>query len=156
MTPSDSGMRKISYSGIFLWVSSEHTKWPSNDFFLNSSPIKWSLLYYCLWLRVVAEYLLAGVLLSFVVDVRLSTSLFIFHLISFSPHFIVHVSSQFRQSTLHCSCFIVISFSSQSISFISSITVHLVHICLIWLHSYYMIIQLYCQFHISVSPVSGN
>ena len=29
-----------------------------------------------------------------------------FHLISFSPHFIVHVSSYFLQSTLHCSCFI--------------------------------------------------
>ena len=37
--------------------------------------------------------------------VTLSTSLFIFHLISFSQHFIVYVSSQFHQSTLHCSCF---------------------------------------------------
>ena len=33
------------------------------------------------------------------------TSLFMFDLISFSPHFIVHVSCQFRQFTLHCSCF---------------------------------------------------
>ena len=31
MTPLDSGMWKISDSRIFLWVSSEHTKWPSND-----------------------------------------------------------------------------------------------------------------------------
>ena len=52
-------------------------------------------LYQCLWLRVVVEYLLAGVLLSFVVDVTLSTSLFMFHLISFSPHFIDHVSLLF-------------------------------------------------------------
>ena len=34
VTPSDSGVRKISDSRIFLWVSSEHTKWPSNDFSL--------------------------------------------------------------------------------------------------------------------------
>ena len=60
------------------------------------------------------EYLLAGVLLCFVVDVTLSTSLFMFHLISFSPHFIVHESSlpsadtsllmfhcYFLQSTVH-------------------------------------------------------
>ena len=49
--------------------------------------------------------------------VTLSTLLFMFHLISFSPHFIVHVSSHFLESTLHWSCFIFISFSSQSISF---------------------------------------
>ena len=54
-----------------------------------------------------------------------------FHYISFSPHFIVHVSSHFLESTLHCSCFIFISFSPQSISFISPTTVHLVHIYLI-------------------------
>ena len=52
-------------------------------------------LYYCLRLRVVVEYLLAGVLLSSVVDVTLSTLLFMFHLISFSLHVIVHVSSYF-------------------------------------------------------------
>ena len=34
VTPSDSGLWKISDSRIFLWVSSEHTKWPSNDFSL--------------------------------------------------------------------------------------------------------------------------
>ena len=68
----------------------------------------------CVWLRVVVEYLLAGVLLSFAVDVTLSTSLFIFHLISFSPHFIDHVSLFFPSvhSATH-------SFHpSQSISFI--------------------------------------
>ena len=42
------------------------------------------------------------------------------HLISCSPHFIVHVSFHFFQSALHCSCFSFISFSPQSISFISS------------------------------------
>ena len=34
VTPSDSRIRKKVDSRIFLWVSSEHTKWPSNDFFL--------------------------------------------------------------------------------------------------------------------------
>ena len=34
VTPSDSRMRNISDSRIFLWVFSEHTKWPSNDFSL--------------------------------------------------------------------------------------------------------------------------
>ena len=53
-----------------------------------------------------------------VADVTLSTSLFVFHLISFSPHFIVHVPSYFLQSKLHWSCFIFISFSPQAISFI--------------------------------------
>ena len=67
-------------------------------------------------------------------NVTLSTSLFMFHLISFSPHFTVHVSSHFLQSTLHWSCFIFISFSPQSISFISPTTVHLIHIYLIWLY----------------------
>ena len=36
----------------------------------------------------------------------LPTLLFMFHLTSFSPHFIVHVSSLFLQSTPHCSSFI--------------------------------------------------
>ena len=102
-------------------------------------------------------------------DVTLSTSLFMFQLIPFSPHFIVHLSCQFRHSTLYCSCFIsfpsvrtslimfhFISFSPQSISFISPITVDLAHTYLIWLCSYYMIIQPYCQFHFSTNPVSGN
>ena len=35
VTPSDSRIRKISDSRIFLWVSSEHTKWPSSDFSLT-------------------------------------------------------------------------------------------------------------------------
>ena len=91
-----------------------------------------------------------------VLDVTLSTSLFMFHLISFSPYFIVHVSSYFLQSTLHWSCLIFISFSPQSISYISPTTVHLVHVYLIWLYLYYMVIQPHCQFHFSANPVSGN
>ena len=51
------------------------------------------------------------------------TSLFMFSLISFSPHFIDHVS-------------FFISFSPQSISFISSTIVQLIYIYLIWLHSW--------------------
>ena len=91
-----------------------------------------------------------------VLGVTLSTSLFMFHLISFSPYFIVHVSSYFLQSTLHWSCLIFISFSPQSISYISPTTVHLVHVYLIWLYLYYMVIQPHCQFHFSANPVSGN
>ena len=89
-------------------------------------------------------------------DVTLSTSLFMFHVISFSPHFIDHVSFYILESTLHWSCFIFISFSPQSISFISPTTVHLVHVCLIWLYSYYMVIQTHCQFHFSANAISGN
>ena len=80
-------------------------------------------------------------------DVTLSTSLFMFHPIFLSPHFFVHVSllfpsvhislfmfhCYFLQFTLHCSCFIVISFSPQYIPFTY-------HISLIWLYSYYMVI----------------
>ena len=55
--------------------------------------------------------------------------------------FTVHVSSYFLKSTLHCSCFIFVSFSPQSISFISPTTVQLVHIYLIWLDSHHMVIQ---------------
>ena len=84
------------------------------------------------------------------------SSLFMFHLSSISPHFIVCVSSHFLQSTLHCSCFILISFSPQSTSFISPTTVHLIHIYLIWLQSQYMVIQPYCQFHFPANHVSGN
>ena len=64
-------------------------------------------------------------------DVALSTSLFMCHLTSFSPHFIVHVSTQFCQSTLHWSCFI--SFPSVHTSLIIfhfyffQSTVHLTH-----------------------------
>ena len=54
-----------------------------------------------------------------------------FYLISVTPHIIVHVSSHFLESTLHWSCFIFISFSPQSISFISPTTVHLNHVYLI-------------------------
>ena len=69
-------------------------------------------------------------------DITLSTSLFLFCLISFSPHFIVHVSYHFLQSRAHWSCFMFISFSPQSISFITPTTIHLIHIYLIWLYSY--------------------
>ena len=34
VTSSDSRIRKIFESRSFFWVSSEHTKWPSNDFSL--------------------------------------------------------------------------------------------------------------------------
>ena len=68
------------------------------------------------------------VTLSISLFISVHTSLFTFDLISFSPHFIVHVSSHFLQSTLHWSCFIFISFSPQSISFISSTIVHLLFI----------------------------
>ena len=91
-----------------------------------------------------------------VLGVTLSTSLFMFHLISFSPHFIVHVSSHFLESILHRSCFILIPVSPQSISYISPTTVHLVHAYLIWLYSYCMVIQPNCQFHFSANIVSGN
>ena len=53
-------------------------------------------------------------------DVTLSTSLLMFHLISFSTNLFI--------------MFHFISFSPQSISFISSTIVHLVHIYLSWLH----------------------
>ena len=56
-------------------------------------------------------------------SVTLLTSLFMFFLISFSTHFIVHVSSHFLQSTLHCSCFI---------------SFHPVHTSLIMFHFYFL------------------
>ena len=68
-------------------------------------------------------------------SVTLLTSLFMFHLISFSPHF-----------------FIFFSFILQSISFISSTIVHLIHIYLIWLHSYYIVIQPDCPFRLIANP----
>ena len=88
-------------------------------------------LYYCLRLRVVVEYLLAGVLLSSVVDVTLSTLLFMFHLISFSLHVIVHVSSYFLQSRLHRSCFMSVpSVHTSSLMFhcyFLQSAIHLIH-----------------------------
>ena len=92
----------------------------------------------------------------FILFPSVHTLLFMFHLISISPQFIAHASSHFLQSTLHWLCFTFISFNPQSILFISPTTVHLVHIYLIWLYSYYMVIQLYCQFHFSANSVSGN
>ena len=56
--------------------------------------------------------------LCFISFPSVHTSLFMLHLISFSPHFIVHVPSHFLQSTFHWSCIIFISFRSQSISLI--------------------------------------
>ena len=67
-----------------------------------------------MWLRVVAEYLLVGILLSFVVDVTLSTSMFMFHLIFLSPHFIVRTSLLFPAVHSPSHSF----YLSQSISFI--------------------------------------
>ena len=54
-----------------------------------------------------------------------------FHLISFSPYFIVHVSSHIRQFTLHGSCFISFPWVHTSLVmfhfyFLQS-TVHLIH-----------------------------
>ena len=43
----------------------------------------------------------------FILFPSVHTSLFMFHLISFSPHFNVHVLTYFLQSTLHCSCFML-------------------------------------------------
>ena len=41
--------------------------------------------------------------------VTLPTSLFMFHLVSFTRHYIVHFLSNFLQPTLYCSCFILFS-----------------------------------------------
>ena len=61
------------------------------------------------------------------------TSLFMFHFISFSPHFIDYVPFLFPS---------VHSISHSHLFF--------------WLHSYYMFIQPYYQFHFSANPASGN
>ena len=104
-----------------------------------------------------------------ITSVTLSTSLFMFHLISLSPHFIVHVSSHIRQSIFHCSSFISFPWVHTSLImfhfyFLQS-TVHLIHFTyhspsrscyLIWLYSYYMVIQPHCQSHFLANPVSGN
>ena len=66
------------------------------------------------------------------------TSLFVFHLIFFSPHFILHISFHFLQSTVHLIHFIY----------------HIFH--LNWLHTYCMVIQSYCQFPFSANPISGS
>ena len=58
-----------------------------------------------------------------VFNITSSTSLFMLHVVSFSLHFTFLVSSHFRQSTLHCSCFI---------SFL------LVHTSLIMFHFYFL------------------
>ena len=73
--------------------------------------------------------------------------------------FIVCVSSNFLQSTIHCSCFIsfpsvytslfmlyFISIRQQSVSFISSIIVHLIHIYHIWSYSITLSVNLIVSF----------
>ena len=76
--------------------------------------------------------------------------------------FIVHVSSYFLQSTFYCSCFISVPSALASLFMFHLISIsprfidHLVHIYLIWLYSYYMVIQPYCQFHFPVNPICGN
>ena len=78
---------------------------------------------------------------------RLHCSCFI---LFFSVHtFLFMFHYYFLQSTFPCSCFIVISFSPQSIPFTY-------HISLIWLYSCYMVIQPHGQFHFSANPFSGN
>ena len=99
-----------------------------------------------------------------------------FHIISFSSHFIDHVLSHFLQSTPHCSCFILspsvytslfmfhlISFSPHLIVHVSSYffqsTLHcscfisFPFIYLIWLYSYYMVIQPHCKCHFLANQV---
>ena len=76
-------------------------------------------------------------------DVTLSTSLFMFHLISFSPHLIDHVSFLFPSVHGPSHSFHL----PQSISFTFT---------LFMLYSYYIVIQSYCQFHFSVNLASGN
>ena len=69
----------------------------------------------CIWSWLLHYWLHCS---CFILFPSVHTSLFMFHLISFSPHFIVHVPSHFLQSTLHWSCIIFISFRPQSISLI--------------------------------------
>ena len=82
----------------------------------------------CIWSWLLHYWLYCSCFISFP---SVHTSLFMFHLVSFSPHFIVHASSHFLQSTLHCSC--SISFPSIHISLIMhhfyflQATVHLTH-----------------------------
>ena len=65
---------------------------------------------------------------------------FIYHSPSHSPYLIAFILH--RHSTL-----LSVPPFSQS---------RLIHIHHIWLHSYYIVIQPYCQFHLSANPVSGN
>ena len=77
------------------------------------------------------------------------TSLIMFHLISFSPHFIDHVLSHFLQSTPHCSCFILFPsvytslFMFHLISFSPHLTVHV--------SSYFHQSTLHCSCFIIIS-----
>ena len=62
------------------------------------------------------------------------------------------MSSFFLQSTLHYSYFGFISLSPQFILFISPTTVHLLYIYLLWLYSYYMVIQVFVSFTFQPIP----
>ena len=55
---------------------------------------------------------------------HLSTSLFMFHLISFSLHFIDHVSFYFLQSTVHLIHFIYHSPSHSHLSYLFALILH--------------------------------
>ena len=61
----------------------------------------------------------------------------------------VHLFINVPQSNSLISSFI-------SISFISQIIAHLIHIQHIWFYSYYIIFQPYCVFHFLTNPFSGN
>ena len=63
------------------------------------------------------------------------------------------MSSFFLQSTLHYSYFGFISLSPQFVLFISPTTVHLLYIYLVWLYSYYMVIQVFVSF--TFQPISS-
>ena len=62
------------------------------------------------------------------------------------------MSSFFLQSTLHYSYFGFISLSPQFILFISPTTVHILYIYLLWLYSYYMVIQVFVSFTFQPIP----
>ena len=95
--------RKTSFSGAKGAVLTEFIKTHNVEVFGKLSP----LLHYQLHCSCFISFPLVH------------TSLFMFHLISFSPHFIDRVSFYFLQST-----------------------VHLIHIYHIWLHSYFIFSQL--------------
>ena len=187
-------MRKISDSRLFLWVSSEHTKWPSNDFSLIWT--EWTPLGTCvklLWFAsssnqwILAEdspqgpdYIIcsspfkwSSAVLMLVTSgcgrIPSGRRFALFCGGCYIIDFIVHVSSYFLQSTLHCSWVItsvswhfIVNVSlllpsvdcpshsfglSQSISFIFTLFGYLPH---------YMFFKPYCQFRFSAKPVSGN
>ena len=94
--------------------------------------------------------------------VTLPTSLFMFHLASFTRHYIVHFLSNFLQPTLYCSCFILFSsVCSPSHSFrltkSTSFKFTLFGYTHIGIHiGTHIGIQPYCQFHFPANSVFGN